>query len=60
VDWRLFGLSEPDPHGWYGAAVLAATSFRLVGMLLLWGLLLRVVRETRLAEARPVTLRPAA
>jgi hypothetical protein len=60
VDWRLFGLSEPDPHGWYGAAVLAATSFRLVGMLLLWGLLLRVVRETRPAEARPVALRPAA
>jgi alpha-1,2-mannosyltransferase len=60
VDWRLFGLSEPDPHGWYGAVVLAATSFRLMGMLLLWGLLLRVVREARQAETRPVALRPAA
>lgn len=60
VDWRFFGLNEPDPQGWYGAAVLAATSFRLVGMLLLWGLLLHVVRATRPAGARPVALLPAA
>ncbi len=51
VDWRLFGLSDPDPHGWTGAAVLLATSFRLIGMVVLWGLLLHLVRQARARAA---------
>ncbi len=60
VDWRVFGLRDPNPHGWYGAVVLLATSFRLIGMLVLWGLLLHLVRAARASVRQPAALRRAA
>jgi len=51
IDSRLLGLHEFHPHGWHGAAVLAATSLRLLGMVLLWGLLWHLVSQARRAEA---------
>lgn len=61
VDWRLFGVTtDPHPQGWTGALVLMATSFRLIGMLVLWGLLLHLVGKARAAARQPTTLRSAA
>ncbi len=57
IDSRLLGLHEFHPHGWHGAAVLAATSLRLLGMALLWGLLLHLVPQARRAGS---LTRPAA
>jgi len=55
VDRRAFPLpSDLQVHSWTDAAlVLAGTSVKLVGLLLLWTLLLRMLRiEARLASVR--------